>query len=121
MLKSLKAKLLIIMIGVSALTLSVLGVVCYNLASNALRESQSSSLEAAGALKESELKSYCEYMGKQLLVSAEDVSFIDAMKEFNKGYKAYISELSIDAGKIAEYKKSLYTYYSGEFASEYNK
>ena len=78
-------------------------------------------LTAVREIKKSGIERYFNTIRDQVLTLSEDTMIIDAMKEFTVAMKSFREENNLSDENVAALGKELRTYYTGQFAPEYEK
>ena len=76
-------------------------------------------LVALRDVKKQQIENYFGFIRDQVLSLSEDQMIIDAMRTFSRAFESYNEEKGFEDVDIEKMRTELYTYYTGEFASEY--
>ncbi len=79
----------------------------------------SASLQSQHGLKKAQIERYFESIRDQILTFSEDRMTVRAMRDFKQSFADYRAQAQLDDSRIDELRGQLGTYYTGEFASEY--
>ena len=78
-------------------------------------------LEAVREIKKNSIEHYFETIRDQVLTLSEDTMIVDAMRAFPKAMESFREENNLSDEQMASMKSELKTYYTGQFAPEYEK
>jgi methyl-accepting chemotaxis protein len=112
-------KLVFTLLFVSLGPLATLGMVLYRSSDKALMEQAVSQLAAVRTIKANQVEQYFQTIRDQMATFAENRMTIEAMREFAPAFTAARTENGIDNEKLEQLRKELYTYYTGDFSTEY--
>ena len=116
---NLRTRLLIQFLLIGIIPLSIGGFFSYYLASKSLEQAAFDKLKASEEIKVDAVTRYFNGIKNQLITFSENKMIVDAAKDFRNSFHDSVSDLTEE--KINDMKKSLYSYYSGPFASEFRK
>ena len=119
--KSIRNKLLLAMLVAGVLPLIIVGVAINLAASNSLQAQSFEQLRAVEMAKAQRLSDYFTTIQAQMSAFAEDRMVLDAMTEFKSTFNTVATENELTPVEIERLRAELKTYYSGDFAVEYEK
>ena len=85
-----------------------------------LRNEAFNKLTAVREIKRTAVERYFQGLNDQILTFSEDRMVIDAMRQFRVSFRSFINENATTATDLKSMRQDLFTYYTGEFASEYS-
>ena len=88
-------------------------------ASNDMQAKATALLEMQRGLKTAQIEAYFEQIRDQMLTFSENRMVVEAMRSFPECFDAYADQASVDSDTLAEYRTDLSTYYTEDFAGEY--
>ncbi len=115
----LTGKLVTAMILVGLVPLSIASIVNSRLASSALNDAAHNQLESLRVVKQAQIESYFEQIRKQVVTLSENRMIVDAMGEFRQAIKTLPQEVGATDVELAQYRREIANYYSGQFGKEY--
>jgi methyl-accepting chemotaxis protein len=119
--RSIRNKLLLAMMVAGVLPLVVVGVAINLASAQSLRAQSFEQLKSVQAAKSQRLADYFSTIQGQIAAFAEDRMVIEAMKDFQGAFPTVATEDEITPVDIERMRTELKTYYSGDFAQEYEK
>ncbi|MBT3928061.1 MAG: HAMP domain-containing protein [Rhodospirillaceae bacterium] len=84
-----------------------------------LRSEAITKLTAIREIKKAAVDRYFAGIRDQVLTLSEDRMVVEAMVGFDSAYNGYASEMNVTPARLAQMRIALETYYTGEFAAEY--
>ena len=114
-----KDRLLWSLLAVSLLPLAFMGYATYSSAAKAIEDQSLRKLQTVNKITAKAVDSYFSSMEEQLKITAENRMTLEALEAFTTGFQEIKSDDSLTEAAIDEARKSLATYYTGEFSSEY--
>ncbi len=109
------------MMVAGVLPLVVVGVAINLASAQSLRAQSFEQLKSVQAAKSQRLADYFNTIQGQIAAFAEDRMVIEAMKDFQGAFSTVATENEITPADIERMRTELKTYYSGDFAQEYEK
>lgn len=88
-----------------------------NTGSQALEQQASQRLIAVRDIKQSQIEGYFETINNQVLTFANDKMIIDAMDEFNSGFKSFKDE--VYNNNVSDLERQVSDFYNREFSKQY--
>jgi methyl-accepting chemotaxis protein len=119
--KSIRNKLLLAMMLAGVLPLVVVGIAINLASAQSLRAQSFEQLKSVQAAKSQRLADYFNTIQGQIAAFAEDRMVIEAMKDFQGAFSSVAAENEIAPADIERMRTELKTYYSGDFAQEFEK
>jgi methyl-accepting chemotaxis protein len=116
-----KQKLIASFLGASILPLAGVSFYAYWKSQDALRQASMEQVESMRLSTESQLKRYFQTVQHQISFLSHDAEVVDALAQFNAGFKTYSKESGLSIVDQLGGKKRLADYYKNEFAAEFAK
>jgi len=114
-----KDRLLWSLLAVSMLPLAFMGYATYSSAAKAIEAQSLRKLQTVNTITAKAVDSYFSSMEEQLKITAENRMTLEALEAFTTGFQKIESDDSLTESSIQDARKSLSTYYTGEFSNEY--
>ncbi len=114
-------KLLVLLAVVALLPMFLLGLSMYNSASNGIEDQAFAQLTAIRTVKAKQIEDYFGQIDKQIQTFSENLSVVEAMKEFPAALAAARSEVQVDEDQMKSMKENLLGYYQNEFGRVYKE
>lgn len=118
---SIRHKLLVALVGVALVPLAILGLTSYETSQAALNEQAFNQLEAVRTIKANQVGAYFTQIEDQIKTFSEDLMVVEAMQDFQQAIETAREENDVTPEQVAELRKELKTYYTGEFTEEYKR
>ena len=96
-----------------------MGYATYSSAAKAIEDQSLRKLQTVNKITAKAVDSYFSSMEEQLKITAENRMTLEALEAFTNGFQEINSDDSLTESSIDEARKSLATYYTGEFSNEY--
>jgi methyl-accepting chemotaxis protein len=112
-------RLLLALLAVSLLPLAIMGYATYLSAAKAIEFQAQKQLQTVNAVTAKAVDRYFSTMEEQLRITADNRMTLEALEAFKKGFQGVLEDDAVDEAALTEARKSLATYYDGEFASEF--
>lgn len=112
-------RLLLALLAVSLLPLAIMGYATYLSAAGAIGLQAQKQLQTVNTVTAKAVGRYFSTMEEQLRITADNRMTLEALEAFKKGFQGVLKDDSVDAAALAEARKSLATFYDGEFSSEF--
>jgi methyl-accepting chemotaxis protein len=116
-----KNRLLWSLLAVSMLPLAFMGYATYSSAAKAIEAQSLRNLQTVNTITAKAVDSYFSSMEEQLKITAENRMTLEALEAFTTGFQKIESDDNLTESSIQDARKSLSTYYTGEFSNEYMK
>lgn len=114
-----KDRLLWSLLAVSMLPLAFMGYATYSSAAKAIEAQSLRKLQTVNKITAKAVDSYFSSMEEQLKITAENRMTLEALEAFATGFQKIESDDNLTESSILDARKSLSTYYTGEFSNEY--
>ncbi len=114
-----KDRLLWSLLAVSMLPLAFMGYATYSSAAKAIETQSLRKLQTVNTITAKAVDSYFSSMEEQLKITAENRMTLEALEAFTTGFQKIESDDNLTESSIQDARKSLSTYYTGEFSNEY--
>ena len=114
-------RLLLALLGVSLLPLAVMGYATYQSAARAISQQAKQQLQTVNTITAKAVSRYFSSIEEQLRITAENRMTLEALEAFSTGYEEIITADDLNDEAIDQARKDLATYYTGEFATEFEK
>ncbi len=114
-------RLLLALLVVSLLPLAVMGYATYQSAAGAIEQQAEQQLQTVNTITAKAVSRYFDSMEKQLQITADNRMTLEALEAFNTGYDKILTADTLDDAAISQARKDLATYYTGEFANEFER
>ena len=116
-----KDRLLWSLLAVSMLPLAFMGYATYSSAAKAIEGQSLRKLQTVNKITAKAVDNYFSSMEEQLKITAENRMTLEALEAFTTGFQKIESDDNLTESSIEDARKSLSTYYTGEFSNEYMK
>ncbi|MDR4505487.1 MAG: methyl-accepting chemotaxis protein [Candidatus Scalindua sp.] len=97
----------------------VMGILGNRSASTSLQKQAFNQLVSVRETKKKQIEDYFTTIRKQVHTFSGNKMVVDAMKEFKVAFKEFQKENELTDSQLKEYRSSLKSYYTGDFAAEY--
>ncbi len=97
------------------------GILGYRTASLSLKKQAFNQLVSIREMKKKQIEDYFSSIRNQIQTFSEDKMVIDAMNEFKVAFNEFLDPNYTTAFQLEEYRDSLRSYYTEDFANEYKK
>ncbi len=114
-----KDRLLWSLLAVSMLPLAFMGYATYSSAAKAIEGQSLRKLQTVNTITAKAVDNYFSSMEEQLKITAENRMTLEALEAFATGFQKIESDDNLTESSIQDARKSLSTYYTGEFSNEY--
>ena len=114
-------RLLLALLAVSLLPLAVMGYATYQSAARAIEQQAKQQLQTVNTITAKAVSRYFSSIEEQLRITAENRMTLEALEAFSTGYEKIITADDLNEEAIDQARKDLATYYTGEFATEFEK
>lgn len=114
-------KLIAAFMLIGLIPFAVAGIVTLYLAGEEIHDQAFQKLVAVREIKKDGIEKYFAGIRDQSITFAQDRMIIDAMREFRGAFNAFKTENNVQAADIDRMKTELRTYYTGQFAPEFEK
>ena len=114
-------RLLLALLVVSLLPLAVMGYATYQSAAGAIEQQAEQQLQTVNTITAKAVSRYFDSMEKQLQITADNRMTLEALEAFNTGYNKILADDTLDDAALSQARKDLATYYTGEFANEFER
>ena len=112
-------RLLWSLLAVSLVPLAFMGYATYSSAAKAIQDQSERKLQTVNKITAKAVTSYFSTMEEQLKITAENRMTLEALEAFTSGFQQLKSDDSLKESSFQDARKSLATYYTGEFSNEY--
>ena len=116
-----KDRLLWSLLAVSMLPLAFMGYATYSSAARAIEGQSLRKLQTVNKITAKAVDNYFSSMEEQLKITAENRMTLEALEAFTNGFQKIESDDNLTESSTEDARKSLSTYYTGEFSNEYMK
>jgi methyl-accepting chemotaxis protein len=116
-----KDRLLWSLLAVSMLPLAFMGYATYSSAAKAIEGQSLRKLQTVNKITAKAVDNYFSSMEEQLKITAENRMTLEALEAFTNGFQKIESDDNLTESSTEDARKSLSTYYTGEFSNEYMK
>jgi serine phosphatase RsbU (regulator of sigma subunit) len=114
-------RLTISFLVITFISMLVVGMISYNKAKKSLEQESFNRLTAVREMKASQIEDYFHQITDQLLTFSEDPTVVEAMKQFEKGYKNIDAELGVYGAQMKTIDGELDSYLTKEYLPRLNK
>jgi len=118
---SIRNKLLFLLTIVALVPMGLLGYSMYKSASNGIRSQAFAQLTAIRTVKAKQIEDYFGQIDNQIQTFSQNLSIVEAMKEFPSALAAARSEVQVDEDQMQSMKENLLGYYQNEFGRVYQE
>ena len=118
---SIRNKLLFLLTIVALVPMGLLGYSMYQSASNGIRSQAFAQLTAIRTVKAKQIEDYFGQIDNQIQTFSQNLSIVEAMKEFPSALASARSEVQVDEDQMQSMKKNLLGYYQNEFGRVYQE
>ena len=119
--KSIRNKLLVMMMMAALIPLVAVAVTINSVASDSLLKESFDRLTAVRTIKASQVTDHINTIKGQVATFAEDRMIVEAMTEFKTAFTQARKENNVSEEEIARMREELQSYYDVEFTKEYDK
>ena len=112
-------RLLWSLLAVSLLPLAFMGYATYSSAAKAIQDQSERKLQTVNKITAKAVTSYFSTIEEQLKITAENRMTLEALEAFTSGFQQLKNDDSLNESSFQDARKSLATYYTGEFSNEY--
>ena len=112
-------RLLWSLLAVSLVPLAFMGYATYSSAAKAIQDQSERKLQTVNKITAKAVTSYFSTVEEQLRITAENRMTLEALEAFTSGFQQLKSDDSLNESSFQDARKSLATYYTGEFSNEY--
>lgn len=116
-----KPKLIAAFLLVGLVPFIAIGMTALNQASTEIEAQAFDKLTAVREIKKNSIERYFQTIRDQVITLSQDTMVIDAMAKFNATAKSFREENNLSDEQVASMGRELKTYYSGQFAPEFEK
>ncbi|RJQ54696.1 MAG: methyl-accepting chemotaxis protein [Desulfobacteraceae bacterium] len=117
----LRTKFLTAFLLVGLIPFSVVGILSLVKTKAALSRQAFNQLDAVRDIKKNQIEQYIATLRNQIITFSEDQMVVESMLKFKQAFNGFIEENSLAEDEIGSMKEKLKTYYTGEYAAEYEK
>ena len=114
-------RLLLALLAVSLLPLAVMGYATYQSAARAIEQQAKQQLQTVNTITAKAVSRYFSSIEEQLRITADNRMTLEALEAFSTGYEKIITADDLNEDAIDQARKDLASYYTGEFATEFEK
>jgi methyl-accepting chemotaxis protein len=114
-------RLLLALLGVSLLPLALMGYATYRSAAQAIEKQAEKQLQTVNAITAKAVGRYFQSIEDELRITAENRMTLDALNAFTAGAAGILTDDGIDGDGLAKARRDLGTYYTGDFAQEFER
>jgi methyl-accepting chemotaxis protein len=114
-------RLLLALLAVSLIPMAFMGLSSQQSASSALRDQAFKQLETVNTITGQSVERYFQTLHDELRVLSEDRMVTSALRDFTAGVESLLTEDGFDEKAMIRGRRSLESFYSGEFAAAYRK
>ncbi len=112
-------KFLAAFLTVGIIPLAIIGIISYINASSALEKQAFAQLQSLRDIKRNQIERYFQTINDQILTFSQDQMIVDVMRVFGEYFRIFRDEIHLSSNDLESIKRELYTYYAGEFSTEY--
>jgi len=112
-------RLLWSLLAVSLVPLAFMGYATYSSAAKAIQDQSERKLQTVNKITAKAVTSYFSTIEEQLKITAENRMTLEALEAFTSGFQQLKNDDSLNESSLQDARKSLATYYTGEFSNEY--
>ncbi|GJQ60071.1 MAG: hypothetical protein D8M57_16015 [Candidatus Scalindua sp. AMX11] len=113
------AKVITLFLVAGIVPFVVMGILGHRSASTSLQKQAFNQLVSVRETKKKQIEDYFSTIRKQVRTFSESKMVVDAMKEFKVAFKDFQKENELTDSQLEEYRSSLSSYYTSDFATEY--
>ena len=117
----LRNRLLLALLAVSLLPLAVMGYATYQSAASAIEQQAEQQLQTVNTITAKAVSRYFDSMEEQLRITADNRMTLEALEAFTTGFGKILAAETGEADAVSQARKDLATYYTGEFANEFER
>jgi len=118
---SIRNKLLFLLTIVALVPMGLLGYSMYKSASTGIRSQAFDNLTAIRTVKAKQIEDYFGQIDNQIQTFSQNLSIVEAMKEFPAALASARSEVAVDEDQMQSMKENLLGYYQNEFGRVYQE
>lgn len=118
---TIRTKLIIALLGVGIIPFLALGILSFSLASRALSDQAFDQLQAVREIKKQAITRYLESIRDQIITFSEDLTVVEAMKEFRAVFDRVGPENGIIPDRLKVMRARVEDYYNSEYAKEFER
>lgn len=118
---TIKPKLIAAFLLVGLVPFATMGFVALSISGSTIESQAFQKLTAVGEIKKNSIERYFATVRDQVLTMSEDRMIIDSMREFSSAFKSFRQENGLSDKKVTTMGRELETYYTSQFAPEYEK
>ncbi len=112
-------RLLWSLLAVSLVPLAFMGYATYSSAAKAIQDQSERKLQTVNKITAKAVTGYFSTIEEQLKITAENRMTLEALEAFTSGFQQLKNDDSLNESSLQDARKSLATYYTGEFSNEY--
>jgi methyl-accepting chemotaxis protein len=117
----LRNRLLLALLAVALLPMAFMGLASHQASSTALKDQAFKQLETVNTITGRSVERYFATLHDELRVLSEDRMVVAAVREFASGVAKVLDDDGVDEKGVARARRSLETFYAGEFAAAFRK
>jgi methyl-accepting chemotaxis protein len=114
-------RLLLALLAVSLIPMAFMGIASQRSASEALRDQAFKQLETVNTITGQSVERYFRTLHDELRVLSDDRMVAAALREFTAATVGLVADDGLDDKELARARRSLESFYTGEFAAAYRK
>ncbi|MEZ4937009.1 MAG: HAMP domain-containing protein [Crocinitomicaceae bacterium] len=105
---------------IAFLSILIIGYLAYVQGKSSLREESFNRLTAVREMKATQIEDYFSDIRNQIITFSEDLTIVDAMVDFKRGFDTIVAELHLSAVQLQAAENRLRKYYEYEFLPRLN-